>query len=459
MYLHIKDILVNDLKIVVKLPVPVWVDRNGNEVDCESKAFGCKTDIKIKKPHMAIMFDEVGSNLSQEGDNANGGERFCCGPNDQPYQAVSTKNQRFTTLAVTRLDGEVLMCVVIVAGKKRELMVESGIDWQILDKIDDTYLDTIDDNEFFTDNYGEDKLLPGIPACTFKGKKVPGYVAFTEGGGIDGQILCEIFKRIDYLKLYEEERKQGYIPFCLLDGHQSRFDLSFLQYINNPETRWNVCIGVPYGTALWQVGDSLEQNGAFKMNMSTAKRDLFNDRLNSFQQDLHLIRTDVMPLISKTWMKSFGRVESNLKAISSQGWDPYTLALLLEPSLRTTMTDEMMEWERSSGLFPSWAVEEHTAMYYVEEEGQVYLKTADEMVASNDKMNFENGALAQYVSDTILSSVDRQKACERVQKRKTEGDTRRNRILKTQKKLTAGKLVLDGRSHHLDYTVLEHVQR
>ena len=62
------------------------------------------------------------------------------------------------------------------------------------------------------------------------------------------------------------------------------------------------------------------------------------------------------------------------------------------------------------------------------------------------------------MSDTILSEVDRQKAHERVQKRKTEGDTKHNRILKIQKKLTTGKLVLDGRSHHLDYTMLEHVQ-
>ena len=34
MYLHIKDILLNDSKMAVKLPVPIWVDRDGNEVDC-----------------------------------------------------------------------------------------------------------------------------------------------------------------------------------------------------------------------------------------------------------------------------------------------------------------------------------------------------------------------------------------------------------------------------------------
>lgn len=84
-------------------------------------------------------------------------------------------------------------------------------------------------------------------------------------------ILHEIFRRIDNLQLYEEERKQGYKHFCLLDSHHSRFDLKFLSYINNPSIRWNVCIGMLYGMALWQVGDSSEQNGVFKMNMSVEK--------------------------------------------------------------------------------------------------------------------------------------------------------------------------------------------
>jgi hypothetical protein len=45
-------------------------------------------------------------------------------------------------------------------------------------------------------------------------------------------------------------------PFVLLDGHQSRFDEVFLRYINDPAHKWVVAIGVPYGTHIWQVGDS-----------------------------------------------------------------------------------------------------------------------------------------------------------------------------------------------------------
>jgi hypothetical protein len=46
-------------------------------------------------------------------------------------------------------------------------------------------------------------------------------------------------------------------PFLMLDGHGSSFQLPFLNYINSPEnSKWTVCIGVPYGTHIWQVRDS-----------------------------------------------------------------------------------------------------------------------------------------------------------------------------------------------------------
>ena len=68
-------------------------------------------------------------------------------------------------------------------------------------------------------------------------------------------------------KLEVFDWSDGVPPFLLLDKNNGlRFDCqSFLKYINEPETKWNVCMGVPYGTSYWQVGDSHEQNGCFKM--------------------------------------------------------------------------------------------------------------------------------------------------------------------------------------------------
>ena len=170
------------------------------------------------------------------------------------------------------------------------------------------------------------------------------------------------------------------------------------------------------------------------MSMSDEKRRLFNDHINCFQHSMHLICSVIMSLVSKTWPKAFANVENNLKAISERGYHPFTLALLLDPILRATMTQEMIEWERDSGLFPLWAIEEKSVVQLVENDGVIFLKS---LSVANDQLknlNFDRGAMAQHVADTILGEVDRQKSREWVQKRKREGDTRRNRILKIKKK-------------------------
>jgi hypothetical protein len=81
---------------------------------------------------------------------------------------------------------------------------------------------------------------------------------------------------LDSLKLFD--RSKGLYPFLILDGHGSRFELDFLDYINTCESKWHVNIGLPYGTSYWQVGDSTEQNGFFKMVLSKAKQELATEK-------------------------------------------------------------------------------------------------------------------------------------------------------------------------------------
>jgi hypothetical protein len=58
-----------------------------------------------------------------------------------------------------------------------------------------------------------------------------------------------MLKYIDDLEVFD--RSDGVNPFLLLDGHGSRFEIDFLEYINSPEHKWTVCVGVPYGTGIW----------------------------------------------------------------------------------------------------------------------------------------------------------------------------------------------------------------
>ncbi len=63
-------------------------------------------------------------------------------------------------------------------------------------------------------------------------------------------------------------------PFLLLDKHGSRLELPFLQYVNYPTHQQIVCIGLPYGTSYWQVGDFSEQNGSYRMALTKCKKEL-----------------------------------------------------------------------------------------------------------------------------------------------------------------------------------------
>ena len=75
----------------------------------------------------------------------------------------------------------------------------------------------------------------------------------SESGSITADILVCGLTILDELDVFP--RGSGITPFLLLDGHQSRLERKLLTYINNCDHRWKVCLGVPYGTSLWQLGD------------------------------------------------------------------------------------------------------------------------------------------------------------------------------------------------------------
>ena len=106
-------------------------------------------------------------------------------------------------------------------------------------------------------------------------------------------------------------------PFLLLDDHGSRFQLPFLHYINDPAHPWVVRIGVPYGTSYWQVGDSIEQNGCYKIYVGEAKKNLvemkYDKRLNCTIEKHKIIK-----LVKTSWNKSFERTLTNRKTIAER---------------------------------------------------------------------------------------------------------------------------------------------
>ena len=94
MYNHIEKIMLKS-KIAQELESAVWMSKEGQIVDDEIDAFGYKVTIRMTRPDMALVLDECGCNLSQEGDKLCGGELFLTGKKEKAYSASSTKtNQR-----------------------------------------------------------------------------------------------------------------------------------------------------------------------------------------------------------------------------------------------------------------------------------------------------------------------------------------------------------------------------
>ena len=113
----------------------------------------------------------------------------------------------------------------------------------------------------------------------------------------------------------------------IVDCHQSRLDPKFVSYINNDSHEWRVCLGVPYATVLWQVGDASEQNGKFKMEWTRVKEWMMVWKsINCLPCTIG--PTDIIPLINRVFQKAYGSINSNLKALADRGWNPPNRKLL-----------------------------------------------------------------------------------------------------------------------------------
>ena len=146
-----------------------------------------------------------------------------------------------------------------------------------------------------------------------------------------------------------------------------------------------------------------------------------------------------------------------MKAISSRGWYPYTRKLLLDPQIRATITEELLQWEKDSGLFGDNLLQQLHNVAYTELENGIELR-CNKAVSVDTNLNFKGGNTARYVSTTIMSEVDRQAAREEIQKYKDEGMTLKECLDKINRTLTSGKMTLNVRKYHLDFNIHDHVK-
>jgi hypothetical protein len=186
----------------------------------------------------------------------------------------SFKYNHFTVLGFTASDGRAVMCAIIIAGSKLKVTYVTRFkplpkDSENVSSDDMKVLE--DEIEQMKDEHsnGVDHMFPFGQTCIFNGNEVPTFVTCIKNGSITSQLLTNMLSKMDDLELFD--RSGGVNPFLLCDRDCSRFGESFLEYKLEGNTPLTCCIGVPYGTSMWQVGDSTEQNGTFKIESKKAK--------------------------------------------------------------------------------------------------------------------------------------------------------------------------------------------
>ena len=144
-------------------------------------------------------------------------------------------------------------------------------------------------------------MYPYGPICEYMYQYIPCLVAVNETGTITSSIIVPIMKHID--KHAPLHRTATTSRFLLFDGHQTRFQEYFLVYANTPETKWVCCIGLPYNTKFWQVGDAEKINGKYSSEINEAKRKLYKIKTeNGYAASI--LSTDIIPIVRMSWEKN-----------------------------------------------------------------------------------------------------------------------------------------------------------
>jgi hypothetical protein len=449
--------------VLEDLEEPVWMNLAGEIVDSEEEAFGEKVRQTVKHADYLLFVDEVGNNTNMKEDGRIGGERLLKAKGQSAEITAATSDAHFTVLGFTAGTGEPVMCAIIFAAGEMTQELQLGIDIRS---------PMVEGDDSIRANYGAGKRYPGAPTCNFRGKLVPPFVCCSPKGGITSELLRDMLERMDSLDLFPRT-EGGPLPFLLLDGHGSRFQLPFLRYIRDEEHEWKVCIGVPNGTAHWQVGDSAEQNGSWKMATTRDKRKLSQFRI-SMGMPVNIRPSDIVPIVNNAWKESFARVGPNKRAIARRGWTPLNRGLLKCPEVlktkvvaATTREDETTtttptpppqeDPPPTAGIVMPTSPSHATVLSDITNDGSSSStrRTNDDFQKT---LNLTSGYAGEFVTDMLQYAIKNERNTENLFNRYKEGKTLRESLAQQDnKRFTAGSLFKSNRVA-IDSEVLEYME-
>lgn len=326
-------------KVAVELDHEVMFNKDGEEVDDVALMYGRPTRFKLTKPERCVYVDETGCNTNMTKDKQIGGRNYISSRGQVEGQRTGVKSDlHFTVMAFTSGTGEVIMCSVIMKSENNQKDIPPswrwGIDMTKNVESGRTEVETWDLNR-------ENDVCKGGPVCYFEGHELPTFVCSSPNASITSELLVLMLQEMDRRNIFERSEELG-TPFLLVDGHHSRTRLPFLKYVNNPLTAWRACIGVPYGTHIWQPADSTELNGTFKIALYREKQNYLRQKPPSQKK---IVSSDVIPILNRCWVNTLANKRFARKAIAERGWNPLNYVLLDDKRLmraakpKTTTTD------------------------------------------------------------------------------------------------------------------------
>ena len=128
MYNIIYDEIIN-AGIAITFDIPIFTDRNGNEVE-EGEKFGEVQAMLITKPAYLLFSDKSGFNTLQQKDGNISRTKFVDEAGSVPQAISAHTNHRFTMLSFTSAFGKAVCCVIIFQSETDQVpqLWQTGLD-------------------------------------------------------------------------------------------------------------------------------------------------------------------------------------------------------------------------------------------------------------------------------------------------------------------------------------------
>lgn len=386
MYNTVYDAMV-DCGVAELLENEVMYDKDGNETNDASLMVGRPSKYRLIKPELCLFMDETGCNTNQKDDGFAGGEKFVVSVDQiERGRSGTTTDLHFTVLPFIAGTGEAVMCALVMKSEKD--IKDIPIQWRYGIDIRKNVAEREDSVEMFEINQGEGKSLAGGPTCRFNGKDVPCFVCATPKSSITTDLLIKMLTYIDKKGLFPRVSNER--PFLLLDGHQSRTKLEFLEYITDDNHAWCCCLGVPYGTHIWQPADSSELNGSFKIAFSKAKIEYQKYKPSDNKA---FSPTDIIPILNMAWGKSLGNKRNARKAIVDRGWATLNYVLLDDPRLKSNTKKSGND--DSTASTESSSIDSALLLASINKEGKAFMSCVDALLEEQLKSEGRQRAFAK----------------------------------------------------------------